>query len=72
MPQAPLTAYRGLGDRKIVPWPLVGIIPARSPAVPLAAFIGRRDGLPPNVVPLRPRRPTRHSSPLPPVPPAAA
>ncbi len=68
MSQAPQTAYRGLGDRKVVPWPLVGIVPARSPSVPLAAFIGRRAGLPPNVVPLRRKRIQQQ----PPPPPAAA
>ncbi len=56
MSQASQTAYRGLGDRKVVPWPLIGIVPARSPSLPLAAFIGRRAGLPPNVVPLRRKR----------------
>ena len=68
MSQAAQTAYRGLGGRKVVPWPLIGIIPARSPSVPLAAFIGRRAGLPANVVPLRRRR----GRPQPPLPRTAA
>ena len=68
MPQARQPAYRGHRERKIVPWPLVGIIPARSPSMPLAAFIGRREGLPLNMIPFRPRR-RRPSRPIPPTAP---
>jgi hypothetical protein len=37
---------------KILPWPRPVIMPThRNPTMPLAAFIGRREGLPHNVVP---------------------
>ncbi|HJN93862.1 MAG TPA: hypothetical protein QGF05_14215 [Dehalococcoidia bacterium] len=55
--------------RKILPWPGPVRLPThRNPAVPLAAFIGRREGLPRNVIPFTTLR--RRSAP--PEPPAAA
>jgi len=53
------------GGGKILPWPHRVIMPThRNPSMPLAAFIGRRAGLPHNVVPFTTlRRRSAHPDP---------